>query len=329
MSEAPTPDAGPLSVDQAVAALMPEPVEDAAPEAPVEAADEPEIEAEASPAEETEGEAETPPEEEEAEAEPEAVAPAEPPKYWSQDAKAKFAELPPELQAVVLQQEGPREEAAAKVKAEAAAERQAAQAEVAKVTQLAEHLSGFLPQAIEAFQNRWGAAPDWKAYADQFGAEAMILAKVEHEEHLALLQQTAQATEAAQAQAREATIKAEFAILAEIDPELADPAKGQERRAEVTKYLMADGFAPEVLKDISAREMRLARKAMLWDQAQAALKARPTPKPAPAPAVRAPVRPAAAPAQSSSRSALQQAQSRFNLDPSPDNATALLLAQRA
>jgi hypothetical protein len=317
-----------MSVDQAVAALMPEPVEDAAPEAPVEAAAEPEeIEAEASPAEETDGEAETPAEGEEAEADAEPVVAAEPPKYWSQDAKAKFAELPPELQAVVLQQEGPREEAAAKAKAEAAAEKQAAQEEVAKVTQLAEQLSGFLPQAIEAFQNRWGAAPDWKAYADQYGAEAMIIAKVEHDEHLALLQQTAQATEAAQAQAREATIKAEFAILAEIEPELVDPVKGQERRAEVTKYLMADGFAPEVLKDISAREMRLARKAMLWDQAQAALKARPTPKPAPAPVVRAPVRPAAGQSQSPTQRAAATANNRFAQTRSVDDAVALLLAK--
>lgn len=327
MSEAPTPESGPLSVEQAIAALTPEPMEETAPEAPVEAAAEPEIEAEASPAEEPEGEAETPAEGEEAEAEAEPVVAAEPPKYWSQDAKAKFAELPPELQAVVLQQEGPREEAAAKAKAEAAAKSQAAEQEVAKVNQLAEHLAGFLPQAIEAFQNRWGSDPDWKAYADLHGAEAMILAKVEHDDQLALLQKTAQATEAAQYQAREATIKAEFAALADLAPDLVDPEKGQERRAEITKYLMADGFAPEIVKDISAKEMVIARKAMLWDQAQAALKARPTPKPAPAPAVRSPVRPAAGQSQSPTQRSAAQVAHRFSQTKSVDDAVALLLAK--
>jgi hypothetical protein len=329
MSESASPESGPLSVEQAIEALTP-PAEQESPEAPVEVAAEAEqSEGETSSPDETEGGAETPAEEEETEAEPEAVEPVEPPKYWSQDAKAKFAELPPELQAVVLEQEGPREEAAAKAKAEAATIRQQAQQEIGKVQQLADHLSGFLPQAIEAFKSRWGDAPDWKAYAEQHGAEAMIVAKVEHDDQLALLQQTARATEVAQAEAREATVKAEFATLAEIAPDLVDPEKGQERRTAVTKYLMDDGFAPDAIRDISAREMRLAYKAMRWDHAEAALKARPTAKPIAAQPARSPVRPAAAPAQSSSRSALQNAQSRFNLDPSSDNAAALLLAQRA
>lgn len=319
-----------MSVEQAVEALAPTVVEDTAPEAPVEAAAEPEeIEAEASPAEDADDEAETPAEGDEAEAAPEPVVAAEPPKYWSQDAKAKFAELPPELQAVVLQQEGPREEAAAKAKAEAAAVRQVADAEVAKVTQLAEHLNEFLPQALEVFQSRWGSNPDWKAYAELHGAEAMIVAKVEHEQELALLQQTAQATERANAEKKAAERKAEWTVLAEIAPDLADPVKGPERRAAVVQYLAADGFTRDVIEDISAKEMRLAHKAMLWDQAQAALKARPTPRPAPAPAVRAPVRPAAGQSQSPTERTSATIANRYAQTRSVDDAVALLLARKA
>lgn len=329
MSESASPDNGPLSVDQAVAALMPEPVDDAAPEAPVAAEEPEEIEAEASPAEETEAEPEEPAEVEEAEAEAEPVVAAEPPKYWSQDAKAKFAELPPELQAVVLQQEGPREEAAAKAKAEAAVERQAAQAESAKVIQLAEHLNDFLPRALEVFKSRWGEAPDWIAYANEHGADQMILAKVQHEQELALLQQTADAANRANAEKLAAEQKAEWATLAEIAPDLADPEKGPERRAAVVQYLAKDGFTRDVIEYISAREMRIAHKAMLWDQAQAALKVRPPPKPVPAPNVRAPVRPAAAQAQSPTERSAAAVANRYAQTRSVDDAVALLLARKA
>lgn len=329
MSEAPTPENGPLSVDQAVAALTPEPVEQAAPEAPVEAAAEPEeIEGEAKAPEDTVDEAETPVDGEEAEAEPEAVAPADPPKYWSQDAKAKFAELPPELQAVVLAQEGPREEAAAKAKAEAAQQTQAAQAEVAKVQQLADHLNGFLPQAIETFKSKWGESPDWMAYATEYGAEAMIVAKVQHEQELALLQQTAQATERATEAAREAAVKVEFQKLAEIAPELTDPVEGPKRRTEITQFLMSEGLQADDIRNITAVEMALANDAMQWRKAQAALKARPTPKPAPVAAQRSPVRPAAA-AQAPAQRTTTQVANRFAQTRSVDDAVALLLAGKA
>lgn len=327
MSETPTTEPGPLSVDQAIAALTPEPVEEQAPEAPVEAAEGEQAEGEASAPEEAVEGAESPEAADEATEEEAPVEAAEPPAYWSKDAKEAFGQLPPELQAVVLAQEGPREEAAAKAKADAAAQVQAAQAEVSKVVQLAEHLSGFLPQAIEAFKSRWGEAPDWAAYATEHGAEAAFVAKAQHEQELALLQQTAQATAIAQNEAREASVKAEFARLAEIAPDLADPVEGPKRRTEITTFLVNAGIPAEAIRDISAVEMALARDAKLYREAQAALKARPTPKPAPVAATRSPVRPAASASQSPQRSALQAAQLRFNLNPSAENAAALLLAK--
>ena len=60
MSEASSPENGALSVDQAIAALMPEPAEQEAPEAVDTAAEPEEIEGEANAPEDTEGEAEAP-----------------------------------------------------------------------------------------------------------------------------------------------------------------------------------------------------------------------------------------------------------------------------
>jgi hypothetical protein len=326
MSEQAT-ETGPLTVDAAIAALTPQPVEQDAPEAPVEAAEEPnEPEGEASSPEEAEAAPEEPAEGEETEADSAPVVALDPPRYWSQDAKAEFAKLPADLQAVVLAQEGPREEAAAKAKAEAAEIAKAAQADVGKVQQLAQELAEFLPQAIDTFQNRWGAKePDWIAFAQEHGTDATVQAKLQFEAEQRQLQQLAVAAQKAEAQAHEAFVKREFEKLAEIAPDLADPEKGPERRSEITQFLVKQGVDPAAIGGISAVEMALARDAMKWRQAQAQLQAAPKPKPA-APAPRAPARPAAsAPAANPQRTAAN----RFAQTRSVDDAVALLLAKKA
>lgn len=329
MSEAPAPTEGPLSVDQAVASLLAPAAEDQAPEAPAEAAED---------AQEPQGDDQTPedasaePEEQaedaEADAEPEAVAPADPPKYWSKDAKEAFGNLPPELQAVVLAQEGPREEAAAKAKADAAARVAEAAAEMQKVTQLAEQLGEFLPKALETFANRWGADPDWVAFAQEHGAEAMTIAKAQHDAELSQLQKLNTAKATADEQAHTAYVKAEFERLAEIAPDLADPEKGPELRRATSTYLVEQGVDPASLKYISAAEMLLAHKARLYDELKAKAAQKPAPKPATAQKP-APVRPAAAQGGTPTSRSAVSAQNAFNSKPSRDNAIALLLAKKA
>jgi hypothetical protein len=330
-------ETGPLTVDAAIASLLPQPVEQEAPETEApEAATEPEPtepEGETSAPEEAEDGAETPAEGEEAEAvEPEAVAPAEPPRYWSKDAKDAFAKLPPELQAVVLEQEGPREEATAKAKAEAQRQIEAAQEELKGVRTLAEQLNTFLPEAIQTFQSRWGAKePDWSQVADQYGADEAFKLKTRFETEQKQLATIAQANQAAQAEAHKAFIQTEWKTLAQIAPELApdesDPKQGAETRQKVTSYLIERGIPKEAIAQISAVEMALAHDAMRWRDAQAALKAAPKPKPA-ASVARTPVRPAAAQVQPSSQRTAQAVAQRFAASRSVDDAVALLLARK-
>lgn len=332
MSEANAPVEGPLSFDRAVASLLPEEPQNEAPEAPAEAAVEAdETEGADQASEDTEDQAAEPSEGEETEAEAEAVEPAEPPRYWSKDAKEAFGKLPPELQAVVLAQEGPREEAASKAKAEAAAIRQQADAELAKVSQLAEQLAGFLPQAVETFKSRWGdQEPDWEAALDQLiqnvGVEQapaeLARLQTRYQKERAQLEQTASATTEAQAQAHAAFVRQEAAKLAEIAPDLADPDKGAERRQAVGKFLMDRGVEPDAIRQISASEMSIAYDAMRWREAQAAMKAAPKPKPAAVP--KATVRPSASAPQSSPA---RLAANRFAQTRSVDDAVALLLAK--
>ena len=324
MSEAHAAQDGPMTVDQAMAALIPpEAVEtEAAPELETPT----ESQGDAPSPDDAEALAESPADSEETEAEAEPVVALDPPKYWAQDAKAEFAALPPALQAVVLAQEGPREEAAAKAKAEAAEVRQAAETELQKVGQLADALAERLPQWLQSFESKWGKAPDWTAYAQAYGAEAMFLAKTEHDTEREQLVVADRARQVAADQAHEAFVRTEFAKLAEIDAELTHPETGGAKRVEINQYLKAKGYDDDTLRQISATDMVMARKAMLYDRIQASKTARPPPHPV-ATAPKAMTRPTAAPAQPSQRSAVQTAQSRFNLNPSRENAEALLLAK--
>jgi hypothetical protein len=344
MSEPTTPaDGGALTFDQATELLTPQaaPVgsgaSDEAADDPAgedtdndQSADETSDAADASEAEEP-GDGE-----EEADAEEEAAEPLTAPAYWSKDAKARFAELDPQLQAVVLSQEGPREAAAAKAKADAAEETKAARAQLQGVQTLSQQLNDFLPEAIETFQRRWGD-PDWEATIEQYGAEQAARLKARYEKEQSQLRQVTQATQVAQTQAHQAYVLEQFQALAELDPELApdvkDPTKGVDKRQAVSKYLVSAGVDPNHIANISAVEMTLARKAMLWDQAQAAAKAKPkapvqpvqqqrrqTPKPGARPGGSA-----AAPPQSQGKTS---AQNRFNSKPSIDNAVDLLMARQ-
>lgn len=60
--------------------------------------------------------------------------------------------------------------------------------------------------------------------------------------------------------------------MAELVPELLDPVKGPEERRKIGAYLLDYGFDVKVLEDISAAELSIARKARLYDEAQAEAK---------------------------------------------------------
>jgi hypothetical protein len=311
MSEAPAPSEGPLSVEQAVSSLLAPAAPESEPAAEVVETEQPEeIAAE--------------PTAEDPEAEPEPVVALEPPKYWATEAKAKFSELPPELQAVVLEQEGPREEAAAKAKAEAAEETKAAREKLSSVQTLSDQLSAFLPQAVETFKSRWGEDPDWAAVVQEQGAEQAFVLKAQWEAEQRQLVQLQQSTQAAALEAHKAFLSEQFEALKTVAPELADPVEGPKLREELGHYLVKQGASPEQLHQVTAVEMSIARKAMLWDRAQANLKAAPKPIPAPA---KAPAKAPAALAPASQSRTVTQVANRYAQTRSVDDAVALLLAK--
>lgn len=322
------PQGGALSLDEAVALL--DRRDDEREDGAEHDEDHEDFEGAASAPDEAEDWAEDPSEaEDEAEADPDGeVDRPEPPKYWSKDAKARFAELDPDLQAVVLSQEGPREAAAARVKAEAEQVRAAALQDVAQSRQIAAELADALPGAVESFNARWGGEPDWGAIAEEHGVEAMSEARAHYEAERSQLEHAAQVAAVAERANHEAYVAAEFERLKTLAPELVDPETGGRLRGDVARYLYGEGFDPQALLSISALELSVARKAMLWDRAQAKARAsNSNPRPdrqATRPLARGAA--SAGPVDPKARRAAQ-AKSRFAKTRSIDDAVALLNAQ--
>lgn len=332
------PAAGPLSVEDATAALRSVPTEavELPPEEqeePAATSDDPEIQAE--PTAEEEPGAETPTEEPAAET-PEPVKPAiEPPHFWDAEAKARFKDIPADLQPLVVEQAKSQAAAGARAIEEAVQARKAAEGQASKVTQLAEQLNAFLPSAVKVFGDKW-SGHDWTKLAQEDPAR-YVAEKAQHDEE----QQQLRALSAQTAEANRLELQkfhaTEFETLAKLAPdqapELIDAKTAPAAKQAVANYLASSGIAPDRLPYISAAETVIAFKAMKWDQAQAAAKAAAAaPKPktpaAPKPASGT-VRPTAAPALAPSRQRSTE-QARANLDKSGsvDDAVALLRSMR-
>lgn len=329
-------DATHLSIDEAVAALDAgdEKEEQAAPEQAVAAEG---TNTEAEPAAEDASEPETATDGEDAETEDaeeaeEAELPAiEPPRFWDAEAKARFNELPRDLQELVLAKETERDKVTSKALQDAAEKRKAADGEASKIAQINGVLDKLLPQAVETFKSRWEGV-DWNAVIDQHGADQALKLRNQMEQEQGQLQQL----QAAKSQAEQVQfakfVEAETAKLPELCPDLVDPQKGNERRQELGKYLIQSGVPAESLRHMSALETSIAYKAHLFDKAQAEAKAKslaPKPVPKPAAVQKPSVRATAAPSSGGSPqlARLKGLEAAFEKNPSKANLEALLEAQ--
>lgn len=332
MSEAvaAAPESAPLSVDQAIAALLPQ--DEAPAEQPQDEPDEqPESEGEPTP-EDAEGAPDEAPAEGGDDAEqPEPETPAvEAPHFWDAAAKSRFAQLPPDLQAVVMEQERNREAFKSRAVEEAAKARKEAEGRASQLTQLSEQLSAVRDQTQAIFKDRWSEV-NWVELAGQVSAEQYNALKAQYEAEQTQAQKATQAAQVAEQEAFKEYLRSESAKLPDLVPDFADPKDGQARYQRVAQFAVERGFAPDEFRRASAVELSILYDAMRYREAEATAKAaatgQRTKSPAAAPPSRA-IRPTAAPRQSSQTQQAISVQNRFNAKPSVDNAVALLLAPR-
>lgn len=270
-----------MNIEDAVAALDGLTNEEAAPEETVETqADGAQISDAGDPPEEdeVEGAGDGQPDDEAVEGdegEPELPA-IDPPKFWDADDKAAFANLPRSEQERIAKYAAKGDAATSKAIQEAAQSRKAAESIQAELSAKRDELSSVVEQAAHKFVRTWEGV-DWPAWYQQDFQQATV-ARAQFEQEQKLMQDLVFKKQEADKHATISYLKSEAQALfklAEADPvvaELLDAKEGQARRTEVADYLVTNGIPADRLQFISATEMSMARKAMLYDKAQAEIK---------------------------------------------------------
>jgi len=252
--------------------------------------------------------------------------PRNPPPHWNAEERAVFAKAPPELQDAILAQEGKRETVLQRQKQEAAQARQQVEAERAEVQNSVQYLDALLPHAMQTFQTRW-AGIDWSRLPDEVGADQAFKLKAEFDNEVAQIQRLSAEQNRAESDRHRAFVASETEKLRTEVPDLVDPKEGRQRVAALGTFLVREGFSPDRLALMSAKEAAIAYDAMRWRQAEAAAKNKVN-KPA-QPAPRATVRPTAAQSARSSTTKADDAMKRLARSGRIDDAVAFLNARNS
>ncbi len=220
-------------------------------------------EAEEAPADEDASEVEAPP------------VPA--PQWWDAEAKAHFAELTPEAQKIVLEQENKREAITAKVKQEAQTARQEAIQRIQGLSVLQERLAESLDFAEQGFQSRWdGWTPEvWAELANQDPGQ-YVQYKAAFDLEMTQLTRAREVKAQSEAVAQQAHFEAQRQKLQQAAPELYN---SPDDLREVGSLLIDVGYTPDVIAQATAEDLMFAhkanqwrKKAEAWDAAQAGAK---------------------------------------------------------
>ena len=291
--------AEPLPVEQRIEGLLDAPSEPEAPEGAAEAGPrrdargrfaKAEEESEASDAEATDAapdESQPSGEDDQGEAEPEdAPPPIEPPLSWSADKKEAFRALPRDVQEYIATRERERDTEIRRGQNEIAEQRKAIEQER---QQYASQLQALIPALQQSIAGEFAdiktiadverlARDDPDRYARWQAKQTALQAAQAHQ--LQLAQQQAKEHEE---RLKAWTAEQEKILLEAIPAWKKDLAAGQREIGAIKEYLVSQGVDREQAANLrDANLILLARKAMLYDKAQAAkAQAKPVVKPAP------------------------------------------------
>lgn len=264
------PETGALSVDDAVALLTEEAVEETSDTPETET---PDTDAPSEASEETVGDDEGDADDPEGQDDPEIPA-IEPPKSWDADAKERFARLPREDQEYLVEREAERDKGVSIAQQRAAEARQRADQEAAAIVAARPLIVQAVERANQQFQTRWEGmdATAWAQLA-QTDPARYVQAKAAYDADVQAVQQIGAARQQAEATEWQTFARTQTARLPEIAPHIASDPKVQ---AEVFDYIAKSvpNYTPEQGKWVTAEEMLIAWKAQQYDATKA-----PTAKP--------------------------------------------------
>lgn len=266
----------------------------------------------------------------EVEAEPEPVSEVNAPTYWPADKKAEFARLPPDLQALVAEQEQGRVAAVNKAQQEATEARKSLSAEAERLAHVANQVRSVVEVAEQQHRRvvpelgmPWEEV-DWGAWFQQDRLTATQF-RAQYDLEQSELQRMNSAKQQAEALEYDQFLQAEMARIPELVPALIDKVEGPKRFQALQSHLVERGISQDRLKFITAVELSIAYDAMQWRQAQAKAQALQSAPRTAAPAPR-PVRPSGgAPPQDNTLQALEARVARTG---SLDDVLALRKARR-
>ncbi|WIM14497.1 hypothetical protein [Enhydrobacter sp.] len=216
---------------------------------------------------------------------PTAVRHDQPPEFWSAERKALWDRIAdPEVRVAIHAQEKERVAATSRKIEEAALTRKALEERMQQFGRergaLAQWLSETAPRMAQAFQGRWSQY-DWPKLAAENPAEFARLS-AQRDAEFATIQQAAQRhqqeLQAARERAAQASAQrrqAESDKLARQYPEHFGAERARRTYEELASYLVAQGVPYERIQNtFESSIVGVALKAMLYDKAQAALRAR-------------------------------------------------------
>jgi hypothetical protein len=196
--------------------------------------------------------------------------PIQPPQSWDAEARAKFAELPRELQEFVTKRETERDVFLSRKANEAATTRQQVEREALAIIQqreqetaaeLERYAALFTPQRPDPALLRGSEEHRALYYEQQAQYEAMTAHRQDAERQAQEARQRAQAAEQHQLQAER---EAEARLLAERLPEWFEPSSGPKLQAELGSIGRELGYTPEQMQEARASDILALNKAREW-----------------------------------------------------------------
>ena len=189
------------------------------------------------------------------------------PVSWDAEAKAKFAELPRELQETVTKREAEREKFVQQKSQEATRARQdAVQSATSELAQIEQSYAQQFEQLAAQLSPQ---APDpalLRVNPEAFFAqEADYRATLAQQQQLQQQAQTfAQQAKAREAQAEQAFHAEQHRVIVENFPEYADPTTGPEQQRRLSAVAKELGYPDELIGQARAADILAMRKAAEW-----------------------------------------------------------------
>ena len=184
--------------------------------------------------------------------------PIEPPVSWDAEAKAKFAELPRELQETVTKRETERERFVQQKSQEATRAKQdalqTATAELAQIEQ--QYAQSFQQMAAQLQPQRPDPAMlsyDQQGYYNQLAAYENAQAQQQQLQQQAYT--LAQQAQQRQAQIEQAEMAEQHRIIVEAFPEYADPTTGPELQRKLSAVAKRIGYPDELISQARAQDI--------------------------------------------------------------------------